>query len=318
MTTLKESNNSLNQYITVRDITDYLSAEFEGPENLQIVSLNTFSQCFHSGSLSFFDSDCSTGPKYLNEFKVNAIITQPCNFKYTEAAVKIASLCPRLDFVRIYHQFFKPPFQPFISGSATIESQLPSQIYVGANVYIGRNVAIGEGSILEPNSVIFPGTIIGKNVTIGANSTLGNNGFGFIFDPKTCHNLSFPHLSNLFIGDNVYIGCNSNINKGALTPTRIGNDVLIDDQVHIAHNSVIEEFVVIAGKTAIAGSVLIGKKCTIGGMVGIADHIKIAPHTTIMSSSMVTKNIMSAGIYSGNPAISHIENLRNTVRKRGK
>jgi len=154
-------------------------------------------------------------------------------------------------------------------------SALAERASVAANTYIGANVKIGPDTHLGANVTVYSGTSIGARCVIHAGAVLGSDGFGYVRNDETSRYEKFPQVGSLIIGDDVEIGANATIDRGALDSTVIGNGVKIDNLVHVAHNVIIGENVVIAAQTGISGSSTVEKDVVIAGQVGIADHVKI-------------------------------------------
>lgn len=146
---------------------------------------------------------------------------------------------------------------------------------IGPGTAVGVNATIGANCNIAANVTIYPGVHIGNNVIVHAGAVLGADGFGYVRDPETGRYENFPQLGTLIIEDDVEIGANATIDRGALGPTIIRRGVKIDNMVHIAHNVEIGEDVVIAAQTGISGSCVIEKNAIIAGQVGIADHVRI-------------------------------------------
>lgn len=146
---------------------------------------------------------------------------------------------------------------------------------VGAGCSIGANVEIGPGCVVYPNVTIYPGTKVGKRVIVHAGAVLGSDGFGYVRDGKTGHYEKFPQVGRLVIEDDVEIGANATIDRGALDETRIRRGAKIDNLVHIGHNCQIGEDVVIAAQTGLSGSIVIENGAVLGGQVGIGEHAHV-------------------------------------------
>lgn len=146
---------------------------------------------------------------------------------------------------------------------------------ISGGSYVGANVRIGADTHLAPNVTVYSGTIIGQHCVIHAGAVLGSDGFGYVRNQETGRYEKFPQVGRLIIGDDVEIGANATIDRGALDATVIGNGVKIDNLVHVAHNVTIGENVVIAAQTGISGSSTIEHDVVIAGQVGIADHVVI-------------------------------------------
>ena len=146
---------------------------------------------------------------------------------------------------------------------------------IGTGCVIGRGAKIGKGCELYPQVTIYPGTSMGDRVIVHAGAVLGSDGFGYVRDRKTGRYEKFPQVGRLVIEDDVEIGANTTIDRGALEETRIGRRAKIDNLVHIGHNCQIGENVVIAAQTGLSGSIVIENNVVLGGQVGIGEHARI-------------------------------------------
>ena len=146
---------------------------------------------------------------------------------------------------------------------------------IDAGAVIGDGVSIGEHCRIYPRVVIYPGTTIGDRVVVHAGAVLGADGFGYVRDKETGAYTQFPQQGTLHIEDDVEIGANTTIDRGALSETRIRRGTKLDNLVHIGHNCDIGEDVVIAAQTGISGSSTVGKGAVIAGQVGIGDHAHV-------------------------------------------
>ena len=154
-------------------------------------------------------------------------------------------------------------------------AQILENTRVGAGCVLGAGVKIGRECLLYPNVTIYPGTAIGDRVIIHAGAVLGSDGFGYVRDRKTGHYEKFPQVGRLVIEDDVEIGANTTIDRGALDETRIRRGTKIDNLVHIGHNCQIGEDVVIAAQTGLSGSIVIENGVILGGQVGIGEHARV-------------------------------------------
>jgi UDP-3-O-[3-hydroxymyristoyl] glucosamine N-acyltransferase len=155
------------------------------------------------------------------------------------------------------------------------------RVQTGAATRIGEGCAIGAGVVLGsnceiyPNVTIYPGTTLGNRVIVHAGAVLGSDGFGYVRDRKTGHYEKFPQVGRLVIEDDVEIGANATIDRGALDETRIRRGTKIDNLVHIGHNCQIGEDVVIAAQTGLSGSIVVENSVVLGGQVGVGEHARI-------------------------------------------
>lgn len=194
-----------------------------------------------------------------------------------------------------------------IGAYATIEAgaHLGDETIIGAGAVIGRGVTLGRQCRIYPRVVIYPGTELGERVIVHAGAVLGADGFGYVRDDETGEYIQFPQQGRLVIEDDVEIGANTTIDRGALEETRIQRGVKIDNLVHIGHNVRVEQNVVIAAQTGISGSSVIGKGAVVGGQVGIGDHVEIGEGVILGSGSGVLthKKVKGAGVvFWGRPA----------------
>tara|TARA_B110000037_G_C17001367_1_gene457366 strand:+ start:51 stop:1040 length:990 start_codon:yes stop_codon:yes gene_type:complete len=218
---------------------------------------------------------------------------------------------PYLAFSKVANYFLKKNLQePFIHPSAAIgkdtnissdcyigpftsignNSSINRQVFINSNVTIGKNVVIGEGSKLHPNVTIGNDVKIGKHCEIFAGASVGTDGFGYAQDSEEKWN-KIPQIGSVAISDNVDIGSNTTIDRGAIDNTIIKSGVKIDNQVQVGHNCYIDENTIIAGCVGIAGSTKIGKNCKIGGAAMILGHLQINDNITISPGTMITKSL---------------------------
>lgn len=168
---------------------------------------------------------------------------------------------------------------------------------IGHGCHIGRAAAIGRSSRLYPNVSVYDRCIIGERAIIHSGVVIGADGFGMAL--KDGHWLKIPQLGKVVIGDDVEIGANTCIDRGALDDTVIESGVKLDNLIQVGHNVHIGADTAIAGCAGIAGSARIGRHCTIGGGAVILGHLEIADHVNISAATLITKSITQAGTYTG-------------------
>src|SRR3984893_12452266 len=156
-------------------------------------------------------------------------------------------------------------------GQATIGGRS----LIGAGCIIGDGVELGVYCELYRNVTIYPGSRLGSRVIVHAGAVLGSDGFGYVRDPKNGRHEKFPQIGTLEIADDVEIGANTTIDRGALEVTRIGRGTKIDNLVHIGHNCQFGEDVIIAAQAGFSGSITIENQVVIGGQVGVGEHARI-------------------------------------------
>lgn len=176
---------------------------------------------------------------------------------------------------------------------------------IGAGAVIGSGVKIGANCRIYPRVVLYPGTELGNNVVVHAGAVLGSDGFGYVRDTATGEYLQFPQQGRLVLEDDVEVGANTTIDRGALEETRIERGVKIDNLVHLGHNVRVGRNVVIAAQTGVSGSSSIGAGAIVGGQVGIGDHAVVEEQVILGSGSGVLshKKVRGAGVvFWGRPA----------------
>ena len=189
---------------------------------------------------------------------------------------------------------------------------------------IGDNLSIGDGSIINEGCIIgsdvkigsntvIQNSIIGNNVVVENNCSLGQPGFGFAFNNN--NNLKIYHIGRVIIQDNCYIGSNCTIDRGSFSDTYIGENVYMDNQVHIAHNVSVGCNSILAGQCGVAGSTIIGDYVRIGGQVGIIGHVNIGNNVEIAAKSGVRNSIKNNQKIMGDPAINMFTHLKKTLKK---
>lgn len=210
------------------------------------------------------------------------------------------------------------PFCHVCSGA-----RLGERVVIGPGCTIGEDAQIGEDGRLGPSVTVYPRCVIGKRVLIHAGAVIGADGFGLA--PQAGRWIKIPQTGRVVIGDDVEIGANTTIDRGALDDTVIEDGVKLDNQIQIGHNVRVGAHTAMAACAGVAGSTRIGKHCAIGGAARIMGHIEIADHVTITATTFVTKSIRNAGTYTAVlPAesgrewartLAHLRSLDRLARK---
>lgn len=185
-----------------------------------------------------------------------------------------------------------------IASGAVIEggAVIGAGATIGPNCVVGAGAEIGAGSRLVANVTVCHGVRLGARVLVHPGAVIGADGFGLAREPEGW--IKVPQVGGVIIGDDVEIGANTTIDRGAIDDTVIEEGVKLDNQVQVAHNVRIGAHTVIAGCAGIAGSTTIGRNCMIAGMAGIAGHLDIADGTVVTGLSMVSRSIRRPGVYS--------------------
>ena len=224
-----------------------------------------------------------------------------------------------------------PPLGIAASAVVDVSAQIPASCsiaasaVIGANVVLGENVVIGSGCVIENNVTVDDNSRLEANVTIkhhceiGQNchlfsgAVIGSDGFGYTEESGIW--LKIPQVGRVVLHDNVDVGANSTIDRGALDDTIIETGVKLDNLIQIGHNCVIGAHTVIAGCTGIAGSAKIGKHCKIGGAAMILGHLEITDYVTISPGSMITRSLLVADTYTALMPFQSHKNWLNTAAK---
>lgn len=311
--------------LTLAEIAARLGGDVLGDGTTQIRRVATLASA-GAGEIAFL-----ANPKYRSQLATTgaaAVILAP--------KVADAFAGPRLVIANPYAAYARvaallnpsPAVVPGVHPSAVVESVVPASVSIGPGVSIGRNVRLGErvviragcviddeveigaGSLLYPRVSVYRGCRIGERAIVHSGAVIGADGFGFAPDAGTW--VKIPQVGIVAIGNDVEIGANTTVDRGALDDTVIGDGCKIDNQVQIAHNCRIGAHSVIAGCAGIAGSVTLGERCIIGGAAMLAGHLSLAAGTTVSGGSFVTKSIKEPGVYTSLfPLDEHDEWARN-------
>ncbi|CFD89875.1 UDP-3-O-[3-hydroxymyristoyl] glucosamine N-acyltransferase [Bordetella pertussis] len=187
---------------------------------------------------------------------------------------------------------------------------------LGPGCVIGAGSTVGADSLLHPRVTLYAGVHVGERAIIHSGAVLGADGFGFAPDPTLGRGAwgKIPQLGEVRVGNDVEIGANTTIDRGALDDTIVGDGVKLDNQIMVAHNVRIGAHTAIAACVGIAGSTTIGERCTIGGASMLSGHLAIADDVNISGGTAVTSNIAKAGRYTGvYPYAEHSEWQRNAA-----
>lgn len=315
---------------TLGELAQKLGIRFHGDAACEIDGVTTLTNA-RSGAITFL-----TNPryrKYLSNTRAAAVILKPEELEHCPVNALLSDN-PYLTYAHISTLFVAeyPAGVPIAPSAVIHESaKLGVEVSVGPNaviaegVVIGDGVSIGPGCAVGPNSRIGAGSVLNANVTvyhdcvigeraiIHSGAVIGSDGFGFANDKGKW--VKIHQLGRVLIGDDVEIGANTTIDRGAIEDTVIGNNVIIDNLVQVAHNVRIGDHSALAGCVGIAGSAEIGKHCAFGGGVGILGHLEISDGVTVTAMSLVTNSIKEPGVYSaGTPLESKSHWQKNYVR----
>jgi UDP-3-O-[3-hydroxymyristoyl] glucosamine N-acyltransferase len=317
---------------TLGELAQRSGAILSGDPQLSVTGMATL-QAAQPGQLSFLSN-----PKYqkhLQTTRAGAVIVAPDMVAHCPCAT-LSHPDPYLVYARLSQLWSVDPahsMEPRRHPSASIDASailgegvvieagavIQAGARIGANAVIGAGTVVGVGSVIGDNSRLFAhvsvyhGVEIGRHCIIHAGVVIGSDGFGFAPHQGTW--VKIAQLGGVRIGDEVEIGANSTIDRGALDPTIIGNGVKLDNQVQIAHNVIIGDHTVMAACCAVAGSTTIGRHCVFAGKVGIAGHLNIVDHCHVTAMSMVIRNLNEAGVYSSGTGIQPNAEWRKSIAR---
>ncbi|WP_375162888.1 UDP-3-O-(3-hydroxymyristoyl)glucosamine N-acyltransferase [Pseudomonas sp. LS44] len=272
--------------------------------------------------------------KYLAVTKAGAVLLAPTDADaYAGDALLVAN--PYLAYAQLSHLFDRKPqatagqvhptaviaadavVDPAASvgAYAVIESgaQIASGTTIGAHCFIGARTIIGEGGWLAPRVTLFHDVKIGKRVVIQSGAVIGGEGFGFANEKGIWQKIA--QIGGVTLGDDVEVGSNTTIDRGALADTLIGNGVKLDNQIMIAHNVQVGDHTAMAACVGISGSTKIGKHCMLAGGVGLVGHIDICDGVFITGMTMVTRSITEPGAYSSGTAMQPAAEWKKSVAR---
>lgn len=298
--------------LKLSNIVSVLGGVIQGKSDIEIQKVGSLAHG-QSGAIGFFNDGRYTD--MLANTALSAVIIRQEHVHLTQLPAIVVD-DPRVYFAKAC-QLINPKALPktgihasavigercAISESTSIQANvvISDDVSIGENVCVGagsvieNNVTILEGSIIEPNVTIKSGTKIGEGCHLYSGSVIGNDGFGYAEGSGKW--VKVPQVGNVVLGNQVDIGSNTTVDRGAIDDTVIEEGVKIDNLVQIGHNCLIGAHTVIAGCVGVAGSARIGKHCKVGGAAMILGHLTIADDVTISPGSMVISSIEKSGKY---------------------
>ncbi|MBC3410002.1 UDP-3-O-(3-hydroxymyristoyl)glucosamine N-acyltransferase [Pseudomonas sp. SWRI51] len=316
--------------MTLGQLAEALGAQLKGSEALLITGLATLQEA-GAGQLSFLAN--KQYRKFLDDTQAAAVLLKAEDAEgFAGNALIVAD--PYLAYARISHLFDPKPkavagvhpsavvhedaqvdASASIGPFAVIESgaQIGANVTVGAHCFIGARCVIGEGGWLAPRVTLYHDVTIGKRVVIQSGAVIGGEGFGFANEKGVWQKIA--QIGGVTLGDDVEIGVNTAVDRGALSDTRIGNGVKLDNQIQIAHNVQVGDHTAMAACVGISGSTRIGKHCMIAGGVGMVGHIDVCDNVFVSGMTMVTRSITEPGGYSSGTAMQPLADWRKSAAR---
>ena len=317
---------------TLGELAERLGAELHGDAGCRIERVATLHNAV-PGSISFLSNRryqgflASTGAsavilsaEFLSDCAVHALVTENPYLAYARAA---DLLNPPPAFEAGVHDTAWVSAKAQVHPQAWIGPQasvgpgttIGARVYLGPGCVVEAGVQIGDDSRLVANVTLCRGVRLGRRVLLHPGVVIGGDGFGIANDDGVW--VKVPQLGGAEIGDDVEIGANTTIDRGALENTVIENGVKLDNLIQIGHNVHIGEHTAIAACVAVGGSARIGKRCTIGGAASIAGHLEIADDVHLTATSAVPNSIKQPGVYSSGMPIQENRTWRkNVIRMR--
>jgi UDP-3-O-[3-hydroxymyristoyl] glucosamine N-acyltransferase len=307
---------------SLQEIAKFVNARLVGDGNIEIGGVASLRSA-QSGDLVFVEDEKNLSAAMQSQ--ASAVVAGEFALGPVRAKSMLIANHPKLAFASAAKLLYPSKKDSGIHPDAVVpaSSKLSENVTIEARVVIGEHVQIGAGSRIGAGSVIGEGVVIGRNceiypnvsvysgvslgdrVIVHAGAVLGSDGFGYVRDPAAGHYEKFPQIGRLEIEDDVEIGANSAIDRGALEATRIRRGTKIDNLVHIGHNCDIGEDVVIAAQTGLSGSIVIEKNVVLGGQVGIGEHARIEEGVMLGGQGGVLPNKVLRGkgvVFWGTPA----------------
>jgi len=301
---------------SLKQIADALGARLIGPDQAEVSGVASIESA-SSTDLAFVEDEkhlaaalqSRAGAIIAGEFAASAagaralLITDHPKLVFARAAQMLRrnsaadSAQARIHPSAVVHPSAKLASAVRVEARAVIDEtvEIGQSTRIGSGCAIGAGVKIGRECEIYPNVTIYPGTSVGDRVMVHAGAVLGSDGFGYVRDRKTGHYEKFPQVGRLVIEDDVEIGANATVDRGALDETRIRRGAKIDNLVHIGHNCQIGEDVVIAAQAGLSGSITIENGAVLGGQVGIGEHATIGEGVMLGGQGGVLPNKVLRG-----------------------
>lgn len=283
------------------DIAKFLKKEFIG-EDVEITTFSSLSNLVEKSVVFAKKYSKDYSEALSNARNVLAIVCEDYRDKVN--VPHIISNNPRFDYLRVVSEFFVEKEIPTgIHPSAVVEAgaKIGENVSLGAHCYIGPKVTIGDDTTILPNTSIYGKVTIGNGCYIKPGVVIGGPGFGFEYDENDIP-IHFPHTGEVIIGNNVYIGANTTVDRATIDATIIEDNVKIDNLVHIAHNCIVEKNSYVIAGSILSGGVTIGEKSWISPNSTIHQKVKVEKNSTVGMGAVVLKKVKEGTTVFGNPA----------------
>lgn len=313
---------------TLSELADLLGAELRGDGDKRITGLATLASA-GDNDISFLANEKYT--RQLGTTQAGAVIVGPHHADECSASVLVVD-DPYQAFARLSHLFNPEPVREagvHPSASVADDASVADSAWVGAGAVIEHGAEIGERARVGPKSIVGAGSRVGAETVLAANVTLyhgvvlgqrcrissgaviGGDGFGYAHTGANWDRIA--QIGGVRIGDDVDVGANTTIDRGALDDTVIGDGVKIDNLVQVGHNVEIGDHSAMAALVGISGSTRIGRHCVFGGASGIGGHLTIADGVQLTGMTMVTRSLKEPGVYSSGTGVEPNRDWRRSV-----
>lgn len=301
---------------TAAQIAESLQGDILGDGSVELTGVAS-ADAAKTGDLTFAEKTAYLAA--AEQSQASAILVSDASAASRKVLIRVKN--PRIALARVLPLFFPAKkYPPGVHSSAAIDPSVsvPSTAFVGPHCVIGKGVKLGERTVLmggnhighdcqiaedaclHPNVVLYPDCQVGQRVTIHAGTVIGSDGYGYVLDEG--RHRKVLQVGNVIIHDDVEIGANAAIDRGALGSTVIGQGTKIDNLVHVAHNVVVGRHCIIMGQAGFGGSTRLSDYCVIASQAGVADHLRLGQQATVGAQSGVMRDVPDYGVVVGSPA----------------
>lgn len=313
---------------TLSELAELLGAELRGDGSMTVTGLATLASA-GPADISFLANDKYA--RQLGETRAGAVLVRPSEADHCPTNAVVTD-DPYRCFAQLSHLFNPEPVpqagidpSAHVAESATVAdsawvgpgavvaqgAEVGERVRVGPNSVVGATSRVGADTVLAANVILYHGVTLGERCRISSGAVIGSDGFGYAHTGQNWERIA--QIGGVRVGDDVDVGANATIDRGALDDTVIGNGVKIDNLVQVGHNVVIGDHSAMAALVGISGSSRIGRHCVFGGASGIGGHLTIADGVQLTGMTMVTRSLKEPGVYSSGTGVASNRDWRRSV-----